>query len=391
MTTRTSTRFLARPLTALIGLLALIALPTAGGCFSGRESVDGIDPATTRGHLTIDDILSPQPTGPAEPVLPGGLTSRVIEPGIDFDEALVSWNIQPATNATIELRVARRIIAASAAELAWSPWMYVGRTGPSQPAPGEQRTITSDLGKIDVDYFRAASGVLCHALQYRVLYDTAGASQTNPVHRVTITFTNVAKADAAAAKLVYNGQRSAFARGWASASEPAPIALDVPLRSQRTERPEIAGRICSPASVAMVLAFHGANIPVLDVANTAYDQANDLYGNWPRNVQAAYQFGISGYITRFATWRQVEDCLALGWPIIASIQTKPGELRNAPYTQTDGHLIVIRGMDSAGNLLVNDPAAETPDKASVVYNRDDLTRVWLQRTLGTAYVLQGKP
>ena len=91
-----------------------------------------------------------------------------------------------------------------------------------------------------------------------------------------------------------------------------------------------------------------------------------------------------------SNWRQVEGCLRMGWPVIASIQTKPGELRGAPYTQTDGHLIVIRGIDAAGNIMVNDPAAETPDKAIVVYNRDDLTRVWLQRTLGTAYVLQGK-
>ncbi|MGE3182339.1 MAG: N-acetylmuramoyl-L-alanine amidase-like domain-containing protein, partial [Phycisphaerae bacterium] len=55
------------------------------------------------------------------------------------------------------------------------------------------------------------------------------------------------------------------------------IKLDVPFFSQRTEKPEIAGRICSPTSVAMVMAYHGVTKPVAEVAAAAYDQAHDIY------------------------------------------------------------------------------------------------------------------
>jgi hypothetical protein len=165
------------------------------------------------------------------------------------------------------------------------------------------------------------------------------------------------------------------------------LDLDVPFLSQKTTRPELSGRLCSPTSLAMVLNFHGVSCEVEGTAAAAYDPAHDLYGNWPRNIQAAHERGLPGKLMRFHSWDAVEATLASGNPIIASIVVEPGELRGAPYTSTDGHLIVIRGIDERGDLLVNDPAAGTPETGRLTYRRADMERVWFENTKGTAYVL----
>ncbi|MFN5662885.1 MAG: C39 family peptidase, partial [Planctomyces sp.] len=149
-----------------------------------------------------------------------------------------------------------------------------------------------------------------------------------------------------------------------------------------------SGRLCSPTSVSMVLAHAGNAAVVAQVAERAYDADNDIYGNWPRNVQAAFTMGLPGYLTRFSDWSQVERTLRAGQPIIASIQVRPGELRNAPYEKTAGHLIVLEGLTADGDVMVADPAVATAREGQLVYRRDDMTRVWLDRVDGTAYILE---
>ncbi len=48
---------------------------------------------------------------------------------------------------------------------------------------------------------------------------------------------------------------------------------------------------------------------------------------------------------------------------------------------------MLRGIDEFGNLIVNDPACGTAEDGKRVYRRSDLTKVWLQATDGTAYLL----
>lgn len=150
----------------------------------------------------------------------------------------------------------------------------------------------------------------------------------------------------------------------------------------------LAGRLCSPASLSMVLAFHGVECPVGDLAARVRDPDADLYGNWPRNIQAAYELGVPGILTRFNCWKAVADHLSRGQPIIASIRAPRGVLRNAPYRELNGgHLIVLTGLDGRGGVLVNDPAAGTAEQGQCVYSMRDLTKAWMELGNGTAYVL----
>ncbi len=141
----------------------------------------------------------------------------------------------------------------------------------------------------------------------------------------------------------------------------------------------------------MVMAYRGVDVAPEAMAQLAFDETHDIYGNWPRNIQAAYSKGVPGYLTRFTRWSDVASVLRQGTPIIASIKVRPAELPGAPYTSTAGHLIVIRGIDADGMILVNDPAAWSADRGVTRYRPESLERVWFGRGKGTAYVLGALP
>jgi len=59
----------------------------------------------------------------------------------------------------------------------------------------------------------------------------------------------------------------------------------------------------------------------------------------------------------------------------------------APYSDTDGHLIVLTGFAGNGDVTVNDPAVRDAAEGRRVYPRADLERVWMSNGARTAYVL----
>ena len=122
------------------------------------------------------------------------------------------------------------------------------------------------------------------------------------------------------------------------------------------------------------------------MAARIYDADHDIYGNWPRAVQAAFELGVPGTLVRLSSWRAVEHFLASGVPLVVSVKAEEGELRGAPYPRTSGHLLVIRGLTEAGDVLVNDPAADGPASVPRTYHREDLERCWMRRG-GVAYAI----
>jgi len=123
------------------------------------------------------------------------------------------------------------------------------------------------------------------------------------------------------------------------------------------------------------------------VARAAFDPRQRIFGNWPRNVQAAYELGVPGYVRRYSDWPEVEMTLAGGQPIIASIRDPEGHLRGTPYPRTTGHLLVVCGIDPAGQVLVNDPAGRDASGGQLTYDRREFEQAWL-RMGGVAYILE---
>jgi hypothetical protein len=162
------------------------------------------------------------------------------------------------------------------------------------------------------------------------------------------------------------------------------VRLEVPARTQMTEAEAIRLRICSPTSVAMALEHLGCAVPTSVLADAIYHAPTDRYGVWPAAVRTAATYGRLGYLLRFPDWMSAAWCLGRGLPIVASVRYKAGELSHAAIPETTGHLVVITGLDG-DEVLVNDPGAATPAEVRRRYRRDELTRVWLERT-GIGYV-----
>jgi len=175
----------------------------------------------------------------------------------------------------------------------------------------------------------------------------------------------------------------------APASVPAPAAqtirLAVPAVSQMLAGGDIGARVCSPTSVAMVLAYWGRREEVRALAGEMLHPALDLYGIWPAAIQAAARRGVAGYLLRFPDWDAAAWCLGRGIPIIASVRYVAGELEGAAMPATSGHLLVLTGYQD-GRVLVNDPAAPDTGGVSRRYALRDIHRVWLERS-GVGYVL----
>lgn len=298
-------------------------------------------------------------------IQPGGsFVSAAIRWRVPFDELLLSWNVDTPAGAGFVVEVA------VGDGHGWSPWLHIGDWG---RLPADRERVTAfEGGAVEVDVLRTQRPF--SFLRYRIrAWGTPGGAPID-VHLLAITVTDTSRLAS-----IQPGAPSRAARG---------AGLAVPARSQRLEDPALAARLCSPTAVAMVLAHHGVDLPTARVAQLIYDEQHDLYGNWPRAVQAAFELGVPGTLVRLSSWRAVEHFLARGIPLVVSVRVQEGELRGAPYSATKGHLLVITGFDGEDGVRVNDPAAGTLDEVIRVYHREDLERVWMRRG-GVAYAIGG--
>lgn len=376
----------------LAGALALTAA-VVGGC--SRISLPAWHQTAVMRHVHTSPVApfespvdlsldGPRPTGSGSTAtLQWTFASPVIQtakqPG--FNEALVSWNIRLADGAAaaIELIVADDVTGG------WSRPLRVATLGEAVLlGSGVDQLVANDRsrGFIDIDYFRSDEHYRSARVLITVVAPAGLATDTAPAHvdRISVCLSNT------------RDRRSVSAASLTGADRARKCRNDVPFRSQRTDKPDLSGRLCSPTSLAMVLAFHGADHPVQHVAALVRDPIHDIYGNWPLNIDAAYRLGIPGFLTRFGDWDSVATHLERGEPIIASIRAPRGVLRNAPYKQLDsGHLIVLTGLDGRGGVMVNDPAAATLREGRRVYSMAELSKAWMDLANGTAYVLVRPP
>ena len=324
----------------------------------------------------------PAPRGEADQGTPSMFTSPVVDAPIAFNEALLSWNVDTPPNVSfaVEMRV-------SDADTAWSRWLHIGEWGPAPPA--DERIVECAEGRIDVDYF-FTSQQRFKRLQYRVraahngrLVDCSSVPDAAArIAQVAICLSDTTDKRPPAA-VPAKTERSSLPAG--------PVEIPVPYRRQGDNRRDIAGRTCSPTSLSMVLEYRGVDRPTDEVAARALDRVHDIYGNWPQSIQAAYSYGVPGYLDRFATLDEVRWLVDRDQPVIASITSKKGMLDGAPYKATKGHLLVIIGFDRDGNVIVNDPAAKDAESGRRTYRREQVEQVWLRRKGGTAYILLPPP
>jgi hypothetical protein len=273
-----------------------------------------------------------------------------------------SRHLLPSLSMLTDVPYAARFELSALARGTWSPWVATVTIGPGAFAD----LPTSAHGLVcDVDVYTAADPIERVRLRIRVGAPDVRALAASP-WMATLSASDLAPS--------------------ASGTIPLPVArIPVPALSQLEAPSEIAMRICSPTSVAMVLAHWGAPAPPVVLADDVFHAATDSYGIWPAAVRAAGRRGVAGYLLRFPHWSSAAWCLERKLPIIASVRYAAGELTDAPLAETSGHLVVLTGCDRT-HVFVNDPVAPTAAEVPRRYALAEIERVWIDRA-GVGYVL----
>jgi hypothetical protein len=159
------------------------------------------------------------------------------------------------------------------------------------------------------------------------------------------------------------------------------LILDVPARSQYVHAHERGW--CSPASLSMINAYYGIDVPVDETARAVFDRSYNGTGNWTFNVAYSGSLGLHAVVAHLQNLDHAQRLIERNIPIAISYSWRDGELPGAPLERSDGHLAVLCGFTSGGDCAVNDPAASN---VRVVYPRATIERLW-QRNDGVAYVV----
>jgi hypothetical protein len=152
------------------------------------------------------------------------------------------------------------------------------------------------------------------------------------------------------------------------------LELAVPPASQYHAARPSERNWCAPASLAMLLAYRGYPLDLPIVAREVFDARYGGTGNWAFNAAFAARLGFRAAALHLRDLAHAHAFLADDIPLALSISWQPGELAGAPLERSDGHVVVLRGIDENGDALVNDPAHPI---AAVVYPRGAFERAWL--------------
>jgi hypothetical protein len=317
----------------------------------------------------------------------GSWTSASVSPGFGFSQLVASWSALTPRNSWVEVRVRVSSGAARGRGMVLGRWASSDKHVRRTSVPGQ----SDALGHVDVDTWKAAASADAYQLQVRLMR-RSGAASASP----SVSFAG------AVASLLPAATPAVSAPGVA-----AGLVLDVPAYSQMVHRGEFSqygggGEAwCSPTSTAMVLGYYG-RLPaassygwvgartdpwVDEVARSTYDASYEGTGNWPFNTAYAASRGLSAFVTRLRSLAEAESFIAAGIPVIASVSFSSGALHGAPISSTAGHLLVIVGFTSTGDVVVNDPAASSASSVRRTYDRAQFESAWLGGSDGTAYVI----
>jgi hypothetical protein len=303
----------------------------------------------------------------------GTLESPVFAAAHLFDTAIASWNAQTpvGTWLQVELRAFRP------ADSHWTKYYNMGFWA-SGTETIERQSVN---GQGDADGFVATDTLLLNGsaaytkYQYRLTLFTTTLGTTPSVQLISV-MTSDSEKEAAGLIVVPDTQV------WGK-------DLVVPKRSQMIYKR--GGEVwCSPTSTSMVLAYWGTDVPVPQAADATFDYVYDGNGNWPFNTAWASTYGLEAYITRMGSMAQIEQWIKADVPVIISYAFGVGELPGTPIASSAGHLMVVRGFDASGNVIVNDPAAAADDLVRIVYDRAKLEELWLRNSGGTVYLIYPK-
>lgn len=318
----------------------------------------------------------------------GHWTSPWVTPGFGMHTLVPSWTMTTPAGSwgRVDIRVKRGSTVGSWDTLAnWAQNMSTIRRSSSS-------SQTDDLARVDVDTLRSRGGSF-DGWQLRVILLRAKGSSAVPS----------LKSVSAVAASYSTKTLSTTSKTTMTATK----VLNVPGYSQMIHRGEFPGyggggsAWCSPTTAVMLLRYWrtGPNStdytfakkyedPWVDHAAVhSYDYRYEGTGNWSFSTAYAGRW-LDAYVTRVSSLRDAENLIKAGIPVGAAIKFGAGQLSGAPLNSSAGHLLAVVGFTSAGNVVVNDPAAPSNSTVRRTYRRGEFERAWLGGSGGIAYVIR---
>jgi len=151
------------------------------------------------------------------------------------------------------------------------------------------------------------------------------------------------------------------------------VALEVPPYSQYDPKHPGERGWCAPTALTMLLAYRDYPLDVPVVAREVFDGRYGGTGNWTFNVAFAATLGFRAAVVHLRDLAHAHAFLADDIPLALSLAWRGG-LPGAPVAHSEGHLVVLRGIDENGDALVNDPAAPG---VVTTYPRAAFERAWI--------------
>jgi hypothetical protein len=318
----------------------------------------------------------------------GQWTSPWVTPGFGTSTVVPSWSMTTPTGtwARIEIRVKRGSSVGSWDTLA--SWAMNTSTIRRSSSPSQ----TDDLASVDVDTLRARDGMFDGYQLRATLMRKKGSTATPALKSVS-------------------GVAASYSTKTLPATSPTTMTstkvLNVPTYSQMIHRGEFpaygggGAAWCSPTTTVMLLRYWRSGPTSTDYAFAdeyddpwvdhaavySYDYRYEGTGNWSFSTAYAGRW-LDAYVTRISSLRQAEALIKAGVPVGASIKFGAGQLSGAPLSSTAGHIVAVVGFTSAGNVVVNDPAATSNSTVRRTYRRGEFERAWLGGSGGITYVVR---
>jgi hypothetical protein len=253
-------------------------------------------------------------------------------PIVPTREAVVTWNARVSAG-SIELRLGAR----DGRVTDWLPYVRF------DPAGRRSFPSRDSFARIDTDVVRSSADLVM-----------VGVRTTRPMDAIFVS-------------------TPSYGASSSSAELPA-VELEVPSYAQYVPGYEEERGWCAPATLAMLLAFHGHPIRVDAIAREVFDSGYGGTGNWAFNMAFAATLGLRAAVVHLRDLSHAHAFLCCGMPLGLSIAWARNKLPGAPLSASSGHLVVLRGIGADGTVIANDPAQPA---ISVTYPREEFERAWI--------------